>query len=67
MPDGHAKPGMSSLRPIKEAVQDLPSGHPLREVVLAEPDELPAEEYAAKAMVWARLAIVASEQLQLSQ
>jgi len=48
-------PGMVDLRPLKEAVCGLPTGHPARVVVLAEPDTMPRAEYAAKTVVWMRL------------
>lgn len=43
------------LRPLKAAVQRLGPAHPARTVILAEPDSLSREDYAAKAVVWFRL------------
>ena len=43
------------LRPLKAAVQGLTLAHPARTVILAEPDSLSREDYAAKAVVWFRL------------
>jgi hypothetical protein len=43
------------LRPLKAAVQGLALAHPARTVILAEPDSLSREDYAAKAVVWFRL------------
>lgn len=48
-------PDAIELMPLKAAVGRLPTGHPAREVILAEPDVLPRSEYAAKAVVWFRL------------
>ena len=43
------------MRPLKAAVQGLKPSHPARAVIMAEPDTLSSEEYAAKAVVWFRL------------
>ena len=43
------------LRPLKTAVLSLSPGHPLRILVSSEPDEVPREQYAAKAIGWFRL------------
>lgn len=45
---------MVDLRPIKEAVLKL-ENNAVKDVILAEPDSLPFEEYLAKASTWARL------------
>lgn len=43
------------LRPLKLAVGRLALRHPLRDVVLSEPDTVPFGEYAAKVLVWIKL------------
>jgi len=50
-----ANPGMISLRPIKGLIQTLGQDHPIRIVLLGEPDEMPRWEYEAKVMGWIRL------------
>jgi hypothetical protein len=52
-PSPEARP--VDLRPLKAAVQGLALAHPARTVILAEPDSLSREDYAAKAVVWFRL------------
>jgi hypothetical protein len=44
-----------SLREIKARAQRLDPSHPLRILVMAEPDELPRYEYAVKVVGWFRL------------
>jgi hypothetical protein len=44
-----------SLRPIKELVQRMDPNHPLRIVLLGEPDEMSRWEYGAKVSGWLRL------------
>ena len=44
-----------SLRTIKSLVQSLSPSHPLRILVLGEPDEIPCGEYATKVVGWFRL------------
>jgi hypothetical protein len=52
------EPDRAEFIPILElkqlALQRAP-GDPYREVILAEPDFIPRNEFAAKAEVWARL------------
>ncbi|MDA4131737.1 MAG: hypothetical protein OK454_01240, partial [Thaumarchaeota archaeon] len=48
-------PEIISLRPVKEVVRSLTPDHPLRIVLLGEPDEMPRAEYGAKLMGWFRL------------
>lgn len=43
------------MRTLKEVVARLPANHAARIVILAEPDRLPAADYAARAVVWFRL------------
>ena len=43
------------LRPLKGAVLELPADHPLRLVVLMEPDKLSREEYAGRLPTWFNL------------
>ncbi len=50
---------MIDLAPLKERVRDLyPAGHAVRELILAEPDELSPEAFADKARQWYRTASV---------
>jgi hypothetical protein len=44
-----------SLRPIKEFVRNLRPDHPLRMVLVGEPDELDRREYYVKLTIWLRL------------
>jgi hypothetical protein len=44
-----------SMRPIKEVIRGLSPDHPLRIVLLGEPDEMPRAEYGAKLKGWFRL------------
>jgi hypothetical protein len=46
---------MVSLREMKAMAQSLNPSHPLRILVLGEPDEIPRAEYAAKVVGWFRL------------
>jgi hypothetical protein len=46
---------MISLRPLKEFVQQLNPDHPLRVVLMSEPDEMDRAEYCVKLTVWLRL------------
>jgi hypothetical protein len=48
---------MVSLREMKAMAQSLDPSHPLRVLVLGEPDEIPREEYAAKVVGWFRLIV----------
>ena len=47
--------GKVAIRPVKDVVRRLPPSHPLRVVVLSEPDELDGNEYFVKLSVWLRL------------
>ena len=47
--------GKVSIGPVKEIVRKLPLGHPLRVVVLSEPDEIDGNECFVKLSVWLRL------------
>jgi len=47
--------GKVPLGPVKEIVRKLPLGHPLRVVVLSEPDEIDGKECFVKLGVWLRL------------
>ena len=44
-----------ATRPLKEIVRKLPPDHPLRVVVLSEPDEIDGNECFVKLTVWLRL------------
>ncbi|MEM3882627.1 MAG: hypothetical protein QXO23_04495 [Candidatus Methanomethyliaceae archaeon] len=45
-----------NIRHLKEfAASSLPQGSALRDIILADRDELGAEEFLAKVEVWARL------------
>ena len=48
---------MVSLREMKAMAQTLDPSHPLRILVLGEPDEIPREEYGAKVVGWFRLIV----------
>ncbi len=47
--------GSISLRPIKEFAQKLSANHPLRIVLMGEPDEIGRGEFLVKLTVWLRL------------
>ncbi len=47
---------MVSMREMKAMAQSLDPSHPLRILVLGEPDEIPRHEYANKVVGWFRLA-----------
>ena len=47
--------GKVATRPLKEIVRKLPPDHPLRVVVLSEPDEIDGDECFVKLTVWLRL------------
>ncbi len=46
---------MVSLRPMKAVAESFVPAHPLRVLLMGEPDEVPAEEYVAKVRGWFRL------------
>jgi hypothetical protein len=48
---------MVSLREMKAMAQSLDPSHPLRVLILCEPDEIPRQEYAAKVVGWFRLIV----------
>jgi hypothetical protein len=48
---------MVSLREMKAMAQSLDPSHPLRILVLGEPDEMPRHEYANKVVGWFRLIV----------
>ena len=52
---------MVSLRQMKAMVESLDLSHPLRILVLGEPDELPREEYASKILGWYRLIVTRAD------
>ena len=47
--------GKVATGPLKDIVRKLPPNHPLRVVVLSEPDEIDGDEYFVKLTVWLRL------------
>ena len=47
--------GKVATRPLKEIVRKLPPDHPLRVVILSEPDEIDGDECFVKLTVWLRL------------
>ena len=47
--------GKIETRPLKDLVRKLPPDHPLRVVILSEPDEIDGEECFVKMTVWLRL------------
>jgi hypothetical protein len=52
---------MISLRDVKRAIRGLRADHPLRIVLLGEPDEMPRAEFASKLLGWVRLAYCAKD------
>jgi hypothetical protein len=48
---------MVSLREMKAMAQGLEPSHPLRVLILGEPDEIPRQEYATKVVGWFRLIV----------
>jgi hypothetical protein len=48
---------MVSLRQLKAMAQGLDPGHPLRVLIMGEPDEIPRREYATKVVGWFRLIV----------
>ena len=52
---------MVSLRQIKAMAQGLEPTHPLRILVLGEPDEIPRQEYASKILGWYRLILTRAD------
>ncbi len=48
---------MVSLREMKAMVQCLDPSHPIRILLLGEPDEIPRQEYASKVVGWFRLIV----------
>jgi hypothetical protein len=50
-----------SLRGLKSFAQNLRPDHPLRIVLLGEPDEMSRSEYGSKLMGWIRLAHCAKD------
>jgi hypothetical protein len=48
---------MVSLREMKAMAQNLEASHPLRILILGEPDEIPHREYANKVVGWFRLIV----------
>lgn len=48
---------MVSLREMKGMAQSLSPSHPLRILILGEPDEIPRQEYANKVVGWFRLIV----------
>ena len=55
LPDTSRSSGKVETRPLKEIVRKLPPDHPLRVVVLSEPDEIDGNECFVKLTVWLRL------------
>ncbi len=56
---------MVSLREMKAMAQSLDPSHPLRVLILGEPDEIPRQEYAAKVVGWFRLIVTPADSGQL--
>jgi hypothetical protein len=56
---------MVSLREIKAMVHGLEPTHPLRILVLGEPDEIPRQEYASKILGWYRLIVTRGDSAPL--
>ncbi len=54
-PESTRPNGKVATRPLKEVVRKLPPDHPLRVVILSEPDEIDGDECFVKLTVWLRL------------
>jgi len=52
---------MVSLHEMKAMVQSLDPSHPLRILLLGEPDEIPRQEYAVKVVGWFRLIVTPAD------
>ncbi|MGD0588576.1 MAG: hypothetical protein ABSA63_07290 [Thermoplasmata archaeon] len=52
---------MVSLREIKAMAENLGPSHPLRILVLGEPDDIPRHEYANKVVGWFRLIVTPAD------
>jgi hypothetical protein len=52
---------MISLRAVKQYVRGLRANHPLRVVLMGEPDEMTRAEFASKLLGWVRLAYCAKD------
>lgn len=48
-------PELVSLRSMKAVAESFDPSHPLRVLLMGEPDELPANEFVAKVRGWFRL------------
>jgi hypothetical protein len=55
LPSATTAKGTVSLRPLKEFVRNLRPEHPLRLVLVGEPDEMDRGEYYVKLTIWLRL------------
>lgn len=53
-----------SLREMKALAQSLDPSHPLRILVLGEPDEISRHEYASKVVGWFRLIVTPADSTQ---
>jgi hypothetical protein len=47
--------GRIETGPLKAIVRKLPAGHPLRVVILSEPEEIDGDECFVKLTVWLKL------------
>jgi len=56
---------MVSLREMKAMAHALDASHPLRILLLGEPDEMPQHEYAAKVVGWFRLIVTPAGSVRL--
>jgi hypothetical protein len=50
-----------NIEPLKMFAAKLPLGHPLREALLLERDELPIDEFLIKVEVWLKLSSIPSQ------
>ncbi len=55
LPLAAEEPSLVSLRPLKDLVRKLSPSHPLRILLLGEPDAMPAAEFSSKIGGWLRL------------
>jgi hypothetical protein len=55
---------MVSLREMKAMAQSLDPSHPLRVLILGEPDEISRHEYATKVVGWFRLIVTPADSVR---
>jgi hypothetical protein len=55
LPTATETPSLVSLRPLKDLVRKLSPSHPLRILLMGEPDAMPVIEFTSKICGWLRL------------